>query len=158
VERENLVFTHHAQRFTLHEVDMSTSPARQPWWRRWFGTRSERAAARYLRRQGFRILRRNYSCSSGEIDLIALDGRCLVFVEVRSTGNDDPERPAASVNHEKQTRLTRAALHFLSEHRLLGQAARFDVLTLTWPAGLREPQIEHYRQAFEAAGRGQMFS
>jgi putative endonuclease len=77
---------------------------------------------------------------------------------VRSTGTDDAQRPAASVNHEKQTRLTRAALHFLSDHRLLGQAARFDVLTLTWPDGRREPHIDHYRQAFEAVGRGQMYS
>ncbi len=57
----------------------------KPWWRRWFGTRSERAAARFLRRLGYRILARNYTCSHGELDLIALDGRCIVFVEVRST-------------------------------------------------------------------------
>jgi putative endonuclease len=137
---------------------MSTSPARKPWWRRWFGDRSERAAARYLRRLGFRIVRRNYLCPHGEIDLIALDGRCVVFVEVRSTGTDDPQRPAASVGPEKHTRLTKAALHFLSEHRLLGQAARFDVLTLTWPEGRREPHIDHYRQAFDAVGRWQMYS
>ena len=134
------------------------SPARLPWWRRWFGTRSERAAAAHLRRQGFRILRRNYSCPQGEIDLIALDGRCVVFVEVRSTGGDDAERPAASVDLAKQTHLTRAALHFLQANRLLGQAARFDVLTLSWPEGQREPAITHYRQAFEAVGRWQMDS
>jgi putative endonuclease len=134
------------------------SPARLPWWRRWFGTRSERAAAAYLRRQGYRILRRNYSCPQGEIDLIALDGRSIVFVEVRSTGNDDAERPAASIDLAKQTHLTRAALHFLQENRLLGQAARFDVLTLVWPEGQREPAITHFRQAFEAVGRWQMES
>jgi putative endonuclease len=134
------------------------SPARLPWWRRWFGTRSERAAAAHLRRQGFRILRRNYSCPQGEIDLIALDGRCVVFVEVRSTGNDAADRPAASVDLAKQTHLTNAALHFLQENRLLGQAARFDVLTLVWPEGQREPTITHFRQAFEAVGRWQMDS
>ena len=134
------------------------SPARLPWWRRWFGTRSERAAAAHLRRQGFRILRRNYSCPQGEIDLIALDGRCVVFVEVRSTGNDDADSPAASVDLAKQTHLTNAALHFLQENRLLGQAARFDVLTLVWPEGQREPTITHFRQAFEAVGRWQMDS
>jgi putative endonuclease len=137
---------------------MAESPARKPWWRRWFGTRSERAAARFLRRQGYRVLRRNYACPLGELDLIALDGRCVVFVEVRSTGTDDAQRPALSVDDAKQRRLTRLALHFLQQHRLLGHAARFDVLTVTWPADRREPRIDHYRLAFEAVGRYQMYS
>jgi putative endonuclease len=134
------------------------SLARLPWWRRWFGTRSERAAARHLRRLGCRVVARNWSCPQGEIDLVAVEGRTVVFVEVRSTEGADVERPAASVDHEKQSRLTRAALAFLQEHRLLGQAARFDVLALSWPPGRREPVIVHYRQAFEAVGRFQMFS
>jgi putative endonuclease len=134
------------------------SPAKKPWWRRWFGTRSERAAARFLRRLGYRILARNYSCPHGELDLIALEGRCLVFVEVRSTGSDDLDRPAASVDDAKQRRLTRLALYYLQEHRLLDYAARFDVLALSWPDGQREPRIVHYRQAFEAIGRFQMYS
>ncbi|HMC64878.1 MAG TPA: YraN family protein, partial [Gemmataceae bacterium] len=65
------------------------SPARKPWWRRWFGTRSERAAARFLKRLGYRIVSRNYVCAFGELDLVAVDGRCIVFVEVRSTGEGD---------------------------------------------------------------------
>ncbi len=137
---------------------MPPSPARKPWWRRWFGSRSERAAERQLRRQGFRILRRNYSCPHGELDLIALDGRTIVFVEVRSTGTDDADRPAASVDLTKQKRLTRLALHFLANNKLLGHAARFDVMTIVWPEGQREPTIMHYRQAFDAVGRWQMDS
>jgi putative endonuclease len=134
------------------------SPAKKPWWRRWFGTRSERAAARFLRRLGYRILARNYSCPHGELDLIALEGRCIVFVEVRSTGGDDPDRPAASVDDAKQRRLTRLALHYLQEHRLLDYAARFDVLALSWPDGQRQPRIVHYPHAFEAVGRFQMYN
>jgi putative endonuclease len=136
---------------------MPPSPARQPWWRRWFGTRSERAAARFLRRQGFRILARNYACPHGELDLIALDGRCVVFVEVRSTGGEDAGRPAASVDEAKQRRLTRLALSYLQQHRLFDCPARFDVLAVSWPAGRREPRIVHHRQAFEAVGRFQMY-
>jgi putative endonuclease len=134
------------------------SPARKPWWRRWFGTRSERAAARFLRKAGFRILARNYSGPLGEIDLIALDDRCIVFVEVRSTGSDDPTRPAESVNDAKQRRLTDLALDYLRRHHLLEHSARFDVLAMSWPAGQREPTIVHHRQAFEAVGRWQMYS
>ena len=135
----------------------STSPARKPWWRRWFGDRSERAAARFLKRQGYRILARNYACPLGELDLVALEGRCLVFVEVRSTGTEDLSAPASSVDREKQRRLTQLALHFMQRHQLLNQSARFDVLALSWPADRREPTIVHYRHAFEAVGRFQMY-
>jgi putative endonuclease len=136
---------------------MPSSPAGKPWWRRWFGTRSERAAARFLRLQGYRLLARNWTCPHGELDLVAADGRTVVFVEVRSTGNDDPWTPATSVDDAKQARLTRVALAFLKSHGLLDHTARFDVLALCWPARRREPQIVHYRQAFEAVGRFQMF-
>ncbi len=134
------------------------SSARLPWWRRWFGTRSERAAAHFLQRLGYRILKRNYSCPHGEIDLVALDGKCLVFVEVRSTNSDDPDRAAASVDAVKQQRLTRLALHYLRKYRLLECAARFDVLAVSWPDGQREPLIVHHQQAFDATGRFQMYS
>jgi putative endonuclease len=134
------------------------SLARRPWWRRWFGSRSERAAARFLARLGYRIVARNYACPLGELDLIALDGSCVVFVEVRSTGNDDIERPALSVDTAKQRRLTNLALYFLRECRLLDSAARFDVLAVRWPANEREPVIVHHRQAFEPTDRFQMYS
>ena len=136
---------------------MSSSTGR-PWWRRWFGSRSERAAARFLKRQGFRIVARNYSSPLGELDLIALDGRCIVFIEVRSTEAGDMEKTAASVDDAKQRRLSRLALQILQKRRLLDQAARFDVVTVSWPAAQAEPTIEHHRNAFEAAGRFQMFS
>jgi putative endonuclease len=139
-------------------IVFSASRARWPWWRRWFGTRSERAAARFLKGLGYRLLARNFRCPLGELDLIALDGNCVVFVEVRSTGGDDPERPAASVDLPKQRRLTNLALHFLQQHRLLDHPARFDVLALSWPEGERLPAIHHYQSAFEAVGRFQMRS
>src|SRR5262249_17688486 len=114
--------------------------------------------ARFLRRLGYRVVARNYSCPLGELDLVALDGRCVVFVEVRSTESADPTRPAASVDAAKQRRLTDLALHFLHNHCLLNSAARFDVLAVSWPAGRREPVIEHYPHAFEAVGRFQVYS
>lgn len=137
---------------------MAQSLARQPWWRRWFGNRSERAAARFLRRLGCRILARNYRCPYGELDLIAEQAGCIIFIEVRSTGGDDAERPALSVDAAKQSRLTQLALHYLRQHHLLDYPARIDVITVTWPAGTRKPRIDHYPQAFEAVGRGQMYS
>jgi len=128
------------------------------WLRRLFGSRSENAAARYLRQQGLRILTRNYTCPLGELDLVALDDECIVFVEVRSTSSTDVEKTALSVDAAKQKRLTQLALHYLSRHKLLNQPARFDVLVLSWPKKQKSPRIIHYRQAFEAVGRGQIYS
>jgi putative endonuclease len=129
-----------------------------PWWRRWFGTRSERAAGRFLQKLGYRILARNYSCALGELDLVALDGTCLVFVEVRSTEGTDLSRPAASVDRTKQQRLTRLALHYLQHKKLLNHTARFDVLAISWPAAKAEPTIAHYPNAFEATDRFQFYT
>jgi putative endonuclease len=137
---------------------MAGETPRKPWWRRWFGSRSERAAERFLRRLGYRIVARNYSCRHGELDLVAVDGRCVVFVEVRSTERDDPAAAAASVNDTKQRRLTKLALHFLQKHRLLNHSARFDVLAISWPPERAEPVIVHHANAFPAVGRFQMYN
>ncbi|MBX9584316.1 MAG: YraN family protein, partial [Gemmataceae bacterium] len=132
---------------------------RRPWWRRWFGRRSERAAAGYLRRQGFRVLAANVADPAGEVDLIALDGPTLVVVEVRSTAGDDWERTAASVDAAKQRRIADATVRFLARRHLLGKVdVRFDVLVLTWPEAAREPVVRHVRHAFDAPGRFQMWS
>ncbi len=134
------------------------SDPREPWWRRWFGSRSERAAERFLTGLGMRILARNVSYRDGEIDLVALDGPEVVFAEVRSTAGDDMEKISQSVDAAKQRKLTQAALAWMQEAGLLEHSARFDVLLLSWPKGASEPRIEHVPHAFEAAGRWQMFS
>src|SRR5947207_15673079 len=120
---------------------------RWPVWRRWFGTRAERAAARLLKRKGLRILARNVVLPPGELDLIALDGRTLVFVEVRSTEGLDIDRPALSVDAVKQRKLTDLALAFLQRRRLLGHTCRFDVVAVSWPPNRREPRVVHYPDA-----------
>ena len=130
----------------------------RPWWRRWFGTRAERRAAKFLRSLGYRILVRNYTCPLGEVDLIALDGDCIVFVEVRSSERDDTTRPAESVDRRKQEKLTRLALHFLQRKNLLNHPARFDVLAISWPPGAADPKMVHYPSAFEATDRFQFYS
>lgn len=129
---------------------------RRPWWRRWFGLRSERAAARHLRRRGLRVIAQNVHTPGGEIDLIALHGDTLVVAEVRSTESLNIENAALSVDAEKQRRVTRAAVAFFQKHGLLGRPARFDVLVLSWPPGEREPTVSHYENAFEAVGDYQM--
>jgi len=129
-------------------------------WRRYqaLGRRGERAAERYLRKRGYRIVARGERGRLGELDLIAVDGRTVVFVEVKTRRSHDAGHPSEAVGAEKQKRLTRLALAYLKRHELIECASRFDVLAITWPDGARQPKIEHIKNAFEATGRGQMFS
>ncbi len=138
-------------------MNMDPTPEK-PWYRRWFGTRSERAAARHLKSLGYRIVARNFTCQLGELDLIALEKTTIVFVEVRSTERDDVARPAASVDLAKQKRLTRLALYYLQMKKLLNHAARFDVVCIAWPPGQKTPTVDHVKNAFEAHGRFQFYS
>ncbi|MBP3955813.1 YraN family protein [Gemmata sp. G18] len=136
--------------------------SRWRWWKRWFGRRSERAAARYIRGLGYRLLAANVSDRDGELDLLAIDGETLVIVEVRSTSSDRPHainETAASVDLRKQRKITEATSRFLARRRLLGKiAVRYDVLVIAWPEHAREPTIQHIPHAFESTGRFQFFT
>ncbi len=114
--------------------------------RKLLGRSGEDSAARYLTRQGYRILERNFRTSSGEIDLIALDRDTIVFVEVKTRTTDTYGAPELAVDPRKQTRMTKAALAFLKSRKLHQAACRFDVVAIT-----RRPEqhIELIRNAFE---------
>jgi putative endonuclease len=118
------------------------------------GREGERAAARYLRRRGFRVITRGYSTNLGEIDLIARDGDTLVFIEVKTRRAGEP---LEAVTPAKERRLTLTALQFLRRYGLLEQRCRFDVVAVHWPDAARTPSIEHVINAFEPPGRGQFF-
>ena len=118
--------------------------------------RGERAAERLLRRKGYIIVGRNVRNSFGELDLVAVDGRTVVFVEVKAR-RSDLENPAEAVTEEKQRRLTRAALAYLKRNHLLEQSARFDVAAVVWPKNERRPTVRHYVNAFEPVGTYQVF-
>jgi putative endonuclease len=122
------------------------------------GDKGERLAARHLKRQGYRILRRQHSTAGGEIDLIALDGDCVVFVEVKTRAGDAAGHPTEAITPDKQKKLTDLALMYLKRHGLLEQPARFDVVAVVLPGTGSAPEITHYRNAFEPVGRGQMFA
>lgn len=120
--------------------------------------RGERAAERYLRHLGYTIVARRLRMRMGELDLVAVDGHTIVFVEVKTRRSHNAGHPAEAVGPEKQQQLTRLALAYLKRHDLLEYPARFDVVAVTWPDAARKPTIEHYPNAFPAIGRGQMFS
>src|SRR5688572_13894401 len=125
-------------------VDYATTPFKpKP-----LGRRGEDAAARYLRRLGYTIVARGHRDHIGELDLVAVDGRTLVFIEVKTRTTHDAGHPADTVDEAKQQRLTRLALSYMKRHDLLEYPARFDVIAVTWPDRGR-PTIEHFKSAFE---------
>lgn len=133
-------------------------------WRRRFarpstlGDQGEALAARYLRGLGYKIVACGDRAVLGELDLVAVDGRAVVFVEVKTRASHDAGHPADAVDLVKQAKLTRLALAYLRRHDLLGCASRFDVVAITWGDGKAPPTIEHFSGAFEARGADGLFS
>src|SRR6478672_10130446 len=122
------------------------------------GRRGEDAAARYLKRLGYVIVSRGHRDNIGELDLVAVDGRTVIFIEVKTRTTHDAGHPADAVDEAKQRRLTRLALSYLKRYDLLENQTRFDVVAVTWPTGRGKPTIEHFQSAFEAIGFDGMFS
>ena len=122
------------------------------------GRRGETAAAKFLKRLGYRILECGYDSPLGEIDIIAIDGRTIVFVEVKTRSSTDAGHPADAVDATKRRRMTQAALAYLKAHNLLQTPARFDVIAVTWRDVHEAPVIEHFQNAFAPVGSGQFFS
>jgi len=109
------------------------------------GAEYESLAAEYLKRRGFRIIRRNFYCRGGEIDLIALDGDSLVFVEVKYRRTDTFGNPLEAVNATKQKRICRAASYFCVRYGYsMDRSFRFDVVAI-----LGNGKITHVENAFE---------
>ena len=124
------------------------------WWRRRgsLASRGERAAARHLRRSGYRILARNLRTRIGEIDIVAEERRsgCLVVVEVKA-GVSDAVRPEQHVNFRKQQKLTLLATQLVKSYGLGDRLIRFDVVGVVWPDGSRKPtRVTHHVGAFES--------
>jgi len=111
------------------------------------GPLGEDIGARYLRRKGFRVIRRNYTCVAGEIDIVAGDGDTLVFVEVKTRRSDNATDPEAAVNAHKRGQLTRAAKFFIAESRAQRVPCRFDVLAILVPPD-GKPEVTHFVNAF----------
>ena len=126
--------------------------------RKQLGNKGEVEAALFLERLGYKILHRQFRGRFGELDLVALDGDTIVFVEVKTRASTAAGHPTESITLAKQTKITRSALAFLKQQRWLHQRARFDVIAIVWSGGEEPPQIQHYINAFEPVGFGQMFS
>jgi len=115
--------------------------------RKVLGADGERAAEEFLRKRRYRIIERNYRCRAGEVDLVALDGNTVVFVEVKTRTGPGFGSPLDAVDLRKQGQVSRAAQYFLAKHQLHDRAARFDVVGVWWEHG--RAMCELVRNAFE---------
>lgn len=114
--------------------------------RKKLGSSGEELAVDFLRRQGYRILARNWRCPLGEIDLVAKAGSTLVFCEVKARRTTEFGRPFEAISAAKQHRLRQLADYYLSFIHKKPAPARFDVISILLTDG--KPSIEHIRDAF----------
>lgn len=125
------------------------------------GSRGEKLAGDMLKKMGCKILEKNYRASHYEIDLIACDGECVIFVEVKARSCTDPEnmaygRPARAVNQTKRAFLINAARAYLKQNpNLEGLRVRFDVIEIFFdnaddPKDKKVVKTNHIRNAFGA--------
>ena len=107
----------------------------------------EQAAAR-LKKEGYRVLARNYRNTFGEIDIIAQDGKTLCFIEVRTRTKDWHGHPFESISAVKQRKIIRAARAYLAREDAEDTGARFDVVAVT-PQENGGHAVEILKNAFE---------
>ena len=112
------------------------------------GRWGERRCERFLKAKGLRTLTRNFSCKTGELDLVMVDPEgALVFVEVKTRTSEAFSPAVAAVTGRKKHRMARAARYFLAIHDIQDRPCRFDVVTIILGQSGR-PEIEHYENAF----------
>jgi len=115
------------------------------------GVRGEEEAARFLTRSGFAILDRNVRTRAGEIDLVAKEGKTLVFVEVKTRRAAEGDPPQAAVNTRKQNRLGKLAHGYLKLKRLGQVSCRFDVVSVIFNDEGAVKAIRHIPNAFSVS-------
>ena len=116
-----------------------------------FGKKSERLAAEFLKRMGYRILETNYRSKLGEIDIIAREKGTIVFVEVKARNTSRFGSPKGAVTPAKQRKISMVALDYLKRSDQTEASARFDVVAIDTASG--KIDIEVVKNAFTLAYR-----
>lgn len=110
-------------------------------------SRGEDAAAAFLERRGYTIVERNWTCKAGEVDIVALDGTDIVFVEVKTRASESCGTPEEAVDERKQRQLRALAPIYLSSNGLADVSVRFDVVGIRY-LGDERALLRHHRAAF----------
>jgi len=107
------------------------------------GNRGEQTAVEHLLSGGYSIICRQYRSKTGEIDIVARDSDgTLVFIEVKSSAGNFCGSPLYRVTPQKQRKLARMALQYITEHKISGTPCRFDVIAVVGN------KIDHLKNAF----------
>ena len=114
-----------------------------------FGKAGEDLAVRYLKKKGYKVLERNYTCPVGEIDIVARDGKTIVFVEVKTRRSLSYGSARLAITPHKQRKISMTALYYLKFNHQMRQDARFDVVTVFSTRDNKE--IDLIRNAFDLA-------
>ena len=116
--------------------------------RKLLGRWGEKTSEKFLKRKGLRTLTRNFSCRTGEIDLVMVDSDGgIVFVEVRTKADEKFADVEDSITSAKKSRLKKTARYFLASNDIQDRPCRFDIVTIVLGRTGR-PQIRHYENAF----------
>lgn len=110
-----------------------------------YGKRSEIIASDFLKKNGYKILEVNYKNKVGEIDVIAKDGECIVFVEVKARKSQRFGHPFDAIDERKQQKIHAVASIYLVQNHKYGTNCRFDAISIL---GLENPEITHIIDAF----------
>lgn len=92
------------------------------------GKKGETVAAKFLEKQGYTIITKNFKCSYGEIDIIATDKNEIIFVEVKTRCSQKYGEAREAVDMTKKKHIKKAAMHYIYKHRLENEFIRFDVM------------------------------
>ena len=119
------------------------------------GKRGEALAEAFLKRKWYKILERNWKGKTGEIDIVALDKKTTVIVEVKTRASETFGKPVEAVDERKQRHMIHAATEYMQKQKNKNKAVRFDVVGIRLRTGnlfqsLKGPEIDHIEGAFEA--------
>ena len=128
----------------MTDTDHGHEPRRE---KKELGRRGEEVAFRFLKKKGYRIIEKNYVCKMGEMDIIAKEKDTLVFIEVKTRTSMEFGPPQLAVNSSKQKQLSKVALNYLNEKRLIDVKARFDVVAILLRP--EKEEIELIKDAFD---------
>ena len=117
------------------------------------GKLGEKAAQKYLKKRGYRIRETGFRCRHGEIDIIAQQKDCLVFVEVRTKSNLDFGSPEESITQGKKEKLIASALTYTTTHHNLPSLWRIDVVAIELDDKGKTRRIELIENAIEQDSR-----
>lgn len=106
------------------------------------GRAGENRAIKFLKKKGYKILKKNYETPFGEIDIIAQDNDYIVFVEVKTRTSEEYGLPCQAVDKKKQQKYYKIATHYLQREKKMDSLCRFDVIEV------ENTEINHIFNAF----------